>query len=716
MNPAARRPPRSATSAPRRRGASLGLAGLPRIVLVALLAAVCLAPLLAGCRRPAAKMFGFSPATAAAEAALEARFLSLPRSDALQRQHAVFAGSPHIAGSDQDYRLMIHTRDAFQAAGLDAVEVTTHDVLLSWPQEVTIEMTAPTYRRATMHEEPVRGDPDTAIDPAIAGMPFHAYSASGDVTAPVVDAGAGAPGDYDALLRRGVTIRGRIALVRSAGPYSYRGHVVHTAEQRGAAAVLLFSDPDSERPDGGRAYPDGPWGPRSRIQRGSVAYDFIVPGDPLTPGWASTAGARRISPRDAPSLPRILSAPLSYPDAKAMLDAEHPVARVRVRIDTRVRPVWTVTGLIRGSEEPDDMVIAGNHRDAWMFGGVDPSGGSAALVELARTLGALKQTGWRPRRSILLASWDAEEHALISSTEWAEERATRLSRDAVAYINVDSGVSGTAFAATAVPALNRVISEAAEAVRQPGSRGSIAAAAADRRAAERGAARPDAYGGLVGNRISGGSDVSVFLNHLGIPVADLALTGPYGVYHSLYDTRAWMNRFGDPGFKGHVALVQVWGVLLLRLANAEAWPLDYEAYADALDGFEREMGRHQPYVLAERAATDALRDAVVRFRLATATFARVREAAIEAGDRAAMLRLNRRVAAVERALIDPGGLAGRPWFRHLVYAPSFSYAPEVLPGVAEAISAQDVERVAGEARRLAAALDRATRALGTDAL
>lgn len=236
----------------------------------------------------------------------------------------------------------------------------------------------------------------------------------------MVHAGNGDPSDYVALGRRGLDVRGRIVLVRNSVPYSYRGFKVLTAEQRGAAGILIYSDPGDERRGDGRAYPDGPWGPQTQIQRGAVAYDFIVPGDPLTPGWASVAGARRIAKTEAASLPRIISAPLSYKDARTILDARDPIVHMRVRLDDRIRPIWTVTGMIRGSERPEELVIIGNHRDAWIYGGVDPSSGSAALMELVRTLGALAESGWRPKRSILFASWDAEEFALTSSTEWGQ--------------------------------------------------------------------------------------------------------------------------------------------------------------------------------------------------------------------------------------------------------------------------------------------------------
>jgi N-acetylated-alpha-linked acidic dipeptidase len=666
---------------------------------------------LAAQQRPPAPMFGFTKNGAAVEAALERRFLALPRPQSIGEEHQVLAAEPHVAGSDRDHALMSRVRDRFVDYGLQEVEVTTHEVLLPWPEEVIVEVTAPVRWRATMREEPVPGDSYTNIDPAAAGIPYHAYSASGDVTAPVIDAGQGGPSDYAALARRGVDVRGRIVIVRNSVPYSYRGFKVLTAERRGAAGILIYSDPADEHRGDGRAYPEGPWGPDTQIQRGAVAYDFLVPGDPLTPGWASVAGAPRVAVREAASLPRIISAPLSYRDARAILDAPHPIVHMRVRLDDRIRPIWTVTGLIRGRERPDELVIVGNHRDAWVYGGVDPAGGSAALMELARTLGALAQSGWRPKRSILFASWDAEEFALTSSTEWGEQHAAELTARAVAYINVDSGASGSRFTATAVPALNRTIAESAAVVRDPVSRASVAAATRDRRAVDAGARPTGAADDIVGNGLGSGSDYAVFLNHLGIPVADIRFTGPYGVYHSLYDTHTWVARIGDPGFRYHTALVQLWGVLTLRLANADAVPLDYAAYADYIAGLVTEVERRSAHTRVDAPAFGALRAAAVRLEEAAAAFGRNRDAALTRDDASALGVMNEQVLSVERALLDPGGIPGRPWYRHLVYAPKYTYEPELLPGVAEAVAAGDSRAVAVQARRLAAALERAARAL-----
>ena len=532
-------------------------------------------------------------------------------------------------------------------------------------------------------------------------------------------------------------MRGKIVLVRYSVPYSYRGYKALTAQLRGAAGLLIYSDPADDGQAKGKIYPEGPWGPESQIQRGGIAYDFIVPGDPLTPGWASTPGAPRVAARDAVSLPTIVSAPLSFKDARVILESlggpEVPAAwrgatsftyragpgqtvvRMRVRTDDRIRPIWTVTGLIRGRTQPDDVVIVGNHRDAWVYGGVDPSSGSAALIELARTLGDLTRSGWRPERSILFASWDAEEFALTSSTEWGEQHQAWLRKNAVAYLNVDSAASGSQLALSAVPALNHVLDEVARTVRDPISRLTLAAATRDRRTREGGRRVTGTPDDVIDNRLGSGSDYTVFLNFLGVPVADMSFDGPYGVYHSLYDTHAWVATIGDPGFRYHVALVQFWGLAALRLADADVVPLDYEPYAERIDEFAADVERRwirRPHGGAGELLAE-VRRAAAEMHSAAARFNARRDAALRQCDTPAFASLNRQLLGVERALLDPEGIPGRPWYRHLVYAPKFTYAPEVLPGVAEAVDAGDNARARAQSARLAAALRRAARLAGS---
>ena len=437
----------------------------------------------------------------------------------------------------------------------------------------------------------------------------------------------------------------------------------------------------------------------------------MVPGDPLTPGWASVPGARRIAADEAASLPKIISAPLSARDARVLLQAmggpDAPAAwqgglgityrvgpgttreAARAWPTTRVRAIQTVIGTIRGSERPDEQVIVGNHRDAWQYGGVDPSSGSASMMDLARSLGALARGGIRPKRSIVFASWDAEEFTLTSSTEWGEQFEATLKAKAIAYVNVDSSTSGPNFTAVAVPSLNRFIEEAAATVKDPATGVSLVEAKRQSAGRQQGSL-PNAGGlDLVNNRLGSGSDYTVFLNFLGVSVIDMSFDGPYGVYHSQYDNHQWVARIGDPGFRYHEAMTKLWGVMALRLANADAVPLDYRPYATRIGEFAREVEE----AWADRA--DKTGDAAPAFAsLATAVAALAASAdkafaeqsrALAAGDRAALSGINTRLMQAERALLDPAGIPGRPWYRHQIYAPKFTYAPELLPGVAEAV-------------------------------
>jgi N-acetylated-alpha-linked acidic dipeptidase len=660
-----------------------------------------------GAQHAVSNIYGFSARSAIAERSVERRFLTLPSAEKARDTHAFLTAEPHVAGSPRDRTLAEWVRDRWRDYGLEQVEIVEHDVLLPYATDVVVEMPGRNWR-ATLKEDAIGIDPFSSRD---VGVAYHAYSASGDVTAPIVYANSGNPADYDWLAAHGVDVKGKIALVRYSMPYSYRGFKALTAEQRGAAGILIYSDPAEDGFKKGKTYPDGPWGPESHIQRGGIVYDFRVPGDPLTPGWASVPGARRIAASEAISLPKIMSAPLSWRDARVLLEAmqgvDAPAAwqgglpipyrvgdgttrvHLRVAMDDRVRPIWTVTGRIAGASQRDQLVVVGNHRDAWVYGGVDPSSGTASLMELARSLGALAKQGVRPKRTIVFANWDAEEFTLTSSTEWGEQHEQELGESAVAYLNVDSAASGPDFKASAVPALNRLIAQSARDV-------------LDLRADD-----PQ----LVSNRLGSGSDYTVFLNFLGIPIADMSFTGPYGVYHSVYDNHVWMTKFGDPGFARHVAMTRVWGVMALRLANADVVPLDYRATAARIREFVAEIT--EAARVGDRAALRPLAAGVERFERAAAETGTRIEALLAAAapSRAATDAIDRVLINTERAFLDRAGIPDRPWYRHLIYAPKPTYAAEVLPGVAEALERDDRAQLDAQVARLAAALNRAAAVL-----
>jgi N-acetylated-alpha-linked acidic dipeptidase len=666
---------------------------------------------------------GFSPAAARDELATEAELASRLSRDSTAAYFRTFTDEPHPAGSERNRELAEFVAARYRAAGLEDVRVHRYDVLLPWPREVRVEMVAPTRFTASLREDAYPQDPLTAKDP---GPTYLGMSASGDVTGELVYASSGNPADYDRLEAQGIDLKGKIALVRYSVPYSYRGFKALTAERRGLRAMLIYSDPAQDGFTKGKTFPDGPFGPESHIQRGALSYDFMYAGDPLTPGYASLPGAPRIPERESVQIPRIIAVPMSYRDAEPLLRAlggpEAPKewqgalpftyrvgpgpARVRVKVDMdgATRPIWVVEGRIRGAVEPDKLVVLGNHRDAWVYGAVDPSSGSATQLELARVLGAMAREGKRPKRSIVFASWDAEEWHLTGSTEWGEHFAGELRRNAIAYLNVDGSTSGPDFEAGAIASLNHLVVQTVRDVRDPGAERSVLDSWGAQLEAE---AREAVIGGgatrtgpgsrdpvdYPGNALGSGSDYTVFLNFLGIPIVEMSFNGPYGVYHSMYDNRYWMERFGDPGYRYMTTMAEVWGRMALRLANAEAYPHDLALYADRVAGFidgvaAQDLGRAElsDAIGAARVAVSMWRSAADSLEEAYASLLDERPSA---GRTRRLHAMNEVLRGVEQQLLDERGIPGRPWFKHLLYAPKYTYAAMTLPGVQEAIDAQD---------------------------
>ncbi|HKZ01483.1 MAG TPA: M28 family peptidase, partial [Pyrinomonadaceae bacterium] len=435
---------------------------------------------------------GISKQRAISLSPLEQRLLQTIRPERCRLEHRIFTQKPHMAGSRRNYELAQYIAEQWRAYGLEDVSLIEHPVYLPWPVRYEATIVAPVRARLSLKEEPIPQDKDSSATDV--GIPYCAYSANVDVTAPVIYVNSGNPEDYDLLARHGVDVKGKIALARYSVPYSYRGFKALTAQRRGVAALLLYSDPADDGYKKGEVYPWGPWGPESHLQRGGIVYDFNLPGDPRTPGWASVPGGRFLPAEAAVSMPTIAAAPMSYKDARRILEnMGGPTApqawqgglpltyrlgpgpaklHLVIENDRKVRSIWNVVARLRGVESPDEWVILGNHRDAWVFGGVDPSSGTASLMETARAFGELTRSGWKPRRTLVFASWDAEEFTLTGSTECGELEADRLKAGALAYLNVDSSASGNRFSVSAVPALTTFLRDVARAVPDP-SGGSI---------------------------------------------------------------------------------------------------------------------------------------------------------------------------------------------------------------------------------------------------
>ena len=664
-------------------------------------------------------LVGFSARGAAEEISIEQRFRSLASTEQISKFHRYLTSEPHPAGSVRNNELAQWVAEQWRSQGLEDVIVHRYDVLNSRPREISLEMVHPGHYRASLREDPYEVDPDTK-NPKADGA-YLGYSASGEVTAPVVYAHSGNPEDYEYLRAHGIDVRGKIVLVRYSNPYSYRGFKALTAERLGAAAILIYSDPREDGYTRGKVFPDGPWGPASHIQRGAITYDFLEPGDPLTPGWASVPGAKRIAAQDAISLPKIMGVPLSWRDAKPLLEKlDGPVApdswqgglalkyrlggkrvqvHLKVDMDTSVQPYYVTEARIRGSEAPDQWVILGNHRDAWVYGAVDPSSGTASMMELTRNLGEMLRQGIRPKRTLVICSWDGEEYALTGSTEWGEEFADELKQKAVAYLNVDEATSGSNFQGDAVGSLAPMLVDTSRALTAPSGKTLYDEWKVSRQA-ELKEKQPVPDLELANTRIGSGSDHTVFLNFLGVPTVGLTFVGPYGVYHSLYDDFYWMNHFADPGYRYHSLMTQLWGTVALRLANAELLPFDFESYGQHIRQFLIELDESSH--VASHIDLGSLQKHATEFQQSGQDLKQSESRAVASGrlNGGVTSNINQELMRVEHNWCTPEGIPGRPWFKHSLYAARYTYAHLELPGLTEAAEAGDWKRAGDQAKIL----------------
>lgn len=691
--------------------------------------------------RPDLSIRGFFPAEAAREAEFEKIFRAVPTPERAQQDLWVLTQAPHVAGTPEDYKTAQYVLGQFREAGLEA-KLVEYQVLLPMPKEVKVDLVEPFKREGPTPEGGWTWDKDSYDSSVV--QAYNAYSPSGDVTARVVYANYGLPEDYQHLKEAGIDVAGKIVIVRYGK--CFRGVKAFVAEENRAAGVLIYSDPADDGYRRGDVYPRGPWRPATGVQRGSILYMTRYSGDPLTPGIASTKGARRTSIKEAASLPHIPTTPISYEDAQPILEnLAGPVAphawqgalpityhlgpgaskvHLKLEMDFQTRPIWNVIAEIPGTSQPDWWVVVGNHRDAWTYGAVDPSSGTAPLLAVARGLGQLLKQGWKPLRTIVLASWDAEEFGLIGSTEWAEEHADHLMHHAVAYLNVDVGVSGRHFGASAVPSLSRLIREAAQEVVDPRSGRPLFAVwseEARRVRHEEGIpiAVPVEQGEPAGpaearvGELGSGSDYTPFLQHLGVPSLTFGFDGPYGVYHALYDNFYWMQNFGDPTFKYSVAVAQVFGTLALRLADADILPFDYEEYGKGIQKYlhdlEEQMKKNN---VADKLQFEEVTKSAVKFtETARALGEKIAEATAGGiSDPGRQASLNHALLEVERNFLLEGGLPGRPWYRHAFFAPGVytGYAAVVLPGVREAVNRKDWTVAAQQLELVQAAIERGT--------
>ena len=688
--------------------------------------------------RPPVIISGYRDASAELKA--EKTFLAVPSAELAKEHLRTLTAEPHVAGSPEDKKTAEYVLQKYKEAGLDAY-IQEYKIWMNTPSEIHVDLVAPAG--VVMNgptREHVDGDDPYQNDPRVV-MAYNGFSPSGDVTADVVYANYGRPEDFKKLKEMGVETKGKIALVRYG--MNFRGVKPFVASEYGCIGVLIYSDPWDDGYFRGDKYPKGPYRPDTGVQRGSIQYLFQYPGDPTTPGIASVPDlpdSKRISPDKATDMPRIPTTPLSYHDAAPILanlgGPDSPrewqgalpftyhvgpgPAKVHMLLKQNYQwtTIYDVIGMVKGSEHPEQWVVTGNHRDAWVYGAVDPNSGTAAQLEAVHGVGELLKTGWKPKRTIVFASWDAEEEGLIGSTEFAEQHADEL-RNAVVYFNMDVAVAGSNFGASAVPSLKQYIREVSEAVPSPkgGSVYDQWKIATEQREKER---ATNAIGGIsrqanatvkkdvnVGD-LGSGSDFTPFLQHLGVPSTDIGSGGPYGVYHSVFDNFAWFEKFGDPTFVYEQQMARVYGLQLIRMASQDVLPFNYEDYGKEIGAYVKAAESKSKLVFGAKSPSfnDAEKAAS---RLETAGAAMLQAQTVMKGD---LDRENQALVSAERGFLIEG-LPDRPWYKHAIYAPGkyTGYAAVVIPGVNEAIDANDSALTQQQLKVLTDALNRAAETL-----
>ena len=591
---------------------------------------------------------GFTPAHSIVQKKYEEVFKRLTSSEICRQELRRLTEAPHLAGTENSYKVAQYLYNKYQEYGLDA-QIYEYEVYLPYPIEVRVEMISPTHYLAVGKEESWEWDKDSYETNIVAG--YNAYSPDGDVTADLIYVNRGLPDDYRKLAEMGISVEGKIAIAKYGG--SYRGVKAKVAGEQGAVGLIIYSDPADDGYMKGDVYPRGPWRSADAIQRGTVKYIFQHAGDPLTPGWASTKDAHRIPIAEATDLPQIPVAPLAYRDAEPLLKALAgpnvpegwqgglPFAyhigpgpakvHLKVRSEHKNRPIYNVIAKLGGVENPDQWVILGNHHDAWVYGAADPGSGTVSLLEVARCLGQLAKEGYHPKRTIVFASWDAEEFGILGSAEWAEDLRDELQQKAIAYLNVDIATTGQKFYASAVPSLKPLVREVTQAVIDPQTHQTIY---------EVWRQNQENYVPWVGN-LGSGSDHSPFIGHLGIPSISMGFYGPYGVYHAMQDTLYWMERFGDPTFRYHVAMAQIWGIIALRLANADILPFDYAAYAGELLSYLKALQNENKHSTITKNSPERLRALLREWEKIAADLHRALATRLENGELVETAAINR---------------------------------------------------------------------------
>jgi N-acetylated-alpha-linked acidic dipeptidase len=707
---------------------------------------------LAGWNATAAEqaMLGFVPDRAAAQRQLEQKFDEQLDANQLRTWLKQLSSAPNNLGSAHDKANAEFIRDQLRSWGWDA-QIEAFDVLYPTLKSHKLEMIGPKKFTAGLREPSIAGD---ATSKRTDGVPqFHAFGGDGDVTGDLVYVNYGMPDDYKDLARLGIDVKGKIVLTRYGG--GWRGLKPKLAQEHGALGCIIYSDPRDDGYFAGDVYPTGGWRPSGGAQRGSVLDMPVRAGDPLTPNVGATKDAKRLAIADATTILKIPVLPISYDDAtpllKALGGAVAPVnwrgalpltyhvgpgpAKIRLAVFSNwtLHPVYNVIAKIQGSERPDEWVVRGNHHDAWVFGASDPLSGTISLLAEAKAIGALLKTGWKPKRTLVYASWDGEEPGLLGSTEWAEAHGEELQRKAVLYLNSDSNSRGY-LSAGGSHSLQRLINEVARSVKDPQTnvtvherlKARMSVRAFDRGASEqqKAAAKKAQEGGdLPIAALGSGSDYSPFLQHLGLASLNISYDGEdeeSGSYHSNYDSFDHYSKFGDPTFAYGVAEAQTVGRIVLRVANADILPMQFGSFAETMNGYVQELHKlaedkrksaeelaklldSNAFALANDPKKpvlppvrepevpyldfSALDNAVVRLKKSAKSLDDALAANIGTFTESQRNDLNALMRGMEQALISKQGLPRREWYKHLIYAPGLltGYGVKTVPGVREAI-------------------------------
>jgi N-acetylated-alpha-linked acidic dipeptidase len=738
---------------------------MPRLFLLMLVLITGLV-LLASTPDEPAPLAGYTREGARAERDWEAKFRDVPQPENLRAYMQRLSARPHHVGSPYDKDNAEWILAQFKSWGLDA-HIESFDVLFPTPKERVVELVEPVKFTARLQEPALSVDPTSGQQSEQLPI-YNAYSADGDVTAPLVFVNYGVPTDYEKLERLGVSVKGAIAIAKYGN--SWRGVKPKVAAEHGAVGCLIYSDPKDDGFYQGDVFPEGAWRPKDGAQRGSVMDMPTHPGDPLTPGVGATKDAKRLALRDAATLTRIPVLPISYGDAQPLLAALKgptapepwrgalPVtyhvgpgpAKVHLKVQSNwdIKPLYDVIVKIPGSVYPDQWIVRGNHHDAWVNGAEDPVSGTSAEMEEARGLAELLKQGWKPKRTIVYGVWDGEEPGLLGSTEWGEEHADELRQHAAVYVNTDANGRGYLNAGGS-HTLERFINGVARDIQDPETkltvwkRGALAQIANPSKPEDRQEARqrPD----LRIDALGSGSDWTVFLDHLGIATLNLGYGGEDGggIYHSIYDDFYWYTHFSDTDFTYGRTLAQTVGTSVLRLADADLLPYDFTDFADTMHIYTDELQKllkDKQEAVAEQnreieegvfPATADPREKSVPPNMeevpphlnfapllnASAALTRSAESYQKALDKLSkdgylavsspsLANANTRLLQSERALTNPAGLPRRPWFQHLIYAPGFytGYAVKTMPGIREAIEQKQWKEAEEQTLRVAAAL------------